>query len=74
MTGWNMPPGCNVRDIPGNRPEDEAAEALADRIYDALLLPDTRETDEIVDRLMKLCGDVYAEGHAQGQSDAARGV
>ena len=18
MTGWNMPPGCNVRDIPGN--------------------------------------------------------
>lgn len=23
MTGWNMPPGCNVSDIPGNRPGDE---------------------------------------------------
>jgi hypothetical protein len=21
VTGWNMPPGCNVRDIPGNSPE-----------------------------------------------------
>jgi hypothetical protein len=19
MTGWNLPPGCNIRDIPGNR-------------------------------------------------------
>lgn len=23
MTGWNLPPGCNVNDIPGNRPEDQ---------------------------------------------------
>jgi hypothetical protein len=23
MTGWNLPPGCNVSDIPGNRPIDE---------------------------------------------------
>jgi hypothetical protein len=23
MTGWNLPPGVNVSDIPGNRPEDE---------------------------------------------------
>ena len=22
MTGWNMPPGVNESDIPGNRPED----------------------------------------------------
>lgn len=22
MTGWNLPPGCNVSDIPGNRKID----------------------------------------------------
>lgn len=22
MTGYNLPPGCNESDIPGNRPED----------------------------------------------------
>jgi hypothetical protein len=26
MTGWNLPPGVNVSDIPGNRPEDEMEE------------------------------------------------
>jgi hypothetical protein len=29
MTGWNMPPGVNESDIPGNRPED----AIADKLY-----------------------------------------
>ena len=22
MTGWNLPPGCNVNDLPGNQEED----------------------------------------------------
>jgi hypothetical protein len=26
MSGWNLPPGCNDYDLPGNRPEDEAWE------------------------------------------------
>jgi len=30
MTGFNLPPGCNVSDIPGNRPEDELADAIAE--------------------------------------------
>jgi len=33
VTGFNMPPGCSVSDIPGNRPEDLAAEAAADAVY-----------------------------------------
>ena len=24
MTGWNLPPGCEVSDLPGCTPEDEA--------------------------------------------------
>ncbi len=23
MSGWNLPPDCNVSDIPGNRPDDD---------------------------------------------------
>lgn len=30
MGGYNLPPGCSVSDIPGNRPEDEAWEKLWD--------------------------------------------
>ena len=29
-SGWNLPPGCFERDLPGNRPEDEAFEAFMD--------------------------------------------
>ncbi len=28
MGGFNLPPGCNVSDIPGNRPEDGCEERL----------------------------------------------
>ena len=33
MSGSNLPPGCRISDIPGNRPEDERYEAeLTDAI------------------------------------------
>lgn len=33
MTGYNLPPGCNVSDIPGNRPgDDERVEVVPVRI------------------------------------------
>lgn len=28
MSGFNLPPGCSVSDIPGNRPEDGVEERL----------------------------------------------
>lgn len=33
MTGWNMPPGVNPSDIPGNRPEDAYWEKVLDDFY-----------------------------------------
>ena len=36
MSGWNLPPGCSVSDLPGNRPSDARAEAIYDAIYAAL--------------------------------------
>lgn len=38
MTGWNLPPGCNVSDIPGNRLEDVAEE----RVWEAMTHEDVR--------------------------------
>ena len=35
MTGWNMPPGVNPSDIPGNRPEDIEWEKILDDFYAA---------------------------------------
>jgi hypothetical protein len=34
MSGWNLPPGCSLSDIPGNRPEDIAFDHLMEKIYD----------------------------------------
>lgn len=32
--GWDLPPGCRLSDIPGNRPEDEAWEKIYDNFWD----------------------------------------
>ena len=34
--GWDLPPGCRVSDIPGNRPEDIAYETMCEEIDVAL--------------------------------------
>jgi hypothetical protein len=39
MTGWNLPPGCEVSDIPGNRPDD----ILSEKIYDHMSPADMEE-------------------------------
>lgn len=31
MTGWNLPPGCEDWNIPGNRPEDIEAEKVCEQ-------------------------------------------
>jgi len=35
MSGFNLPPGCNVSDIPGNRPEDGVEERLLELFAEA---------------------------------------
>ena len=36
MTGFNMPPGVNVKDIPGNRPEDVEQDVLMTEFYESI--------------------------------------
>src|SRR5262245_27375960 len=71
MTGFNMPPGCNVSDIPGNSPVDQAAEAQWEHVYN--MLNDKLEckiseseieilTSQVVDLLDKVRSEGYCEG------------
>lgn len=36
MRSSNLPPGCSINDIPGNRPEDAEYEALMTEFYESL--------------------------------------
>src|SRR5262245_37279018 len=71
MTGWNMPPGCNIRDIPGNSAEDQKAEAAYDAIYELLdpLHIDEGERERVADAFYKMLGAAYHEGYQAGQDD-----
>ena len=39
MSGFNLPPGCSLRDIPGNRPEDAEWDSLFEWLSDSGLDP-----------------------------------
>jgi hypothetical protein len=73
MTGWNLPPGCSTRDLPGNRPEDEAGEAFYDSFYE--MEEEARKAhpemgDDYVEALCawawKRFGEAYGEGYQEG--------
>lgn len=36
MTGFNLPPGCEVHHLPGNRPQDEAFEKLVENTIEEI--------------------------------------
>lgn len=72
----NLPPGCSVSDIPGNGPEDMAAEAQAEAVWDVLTkfmpgIEDTEENMNLVDALCDLLNQARREGYEAAQSDAA---
>lgn len=77
MTGWNMPPGCNVSDIPGNRPEDQEAEAFFDLFYDAEEKARKAHgtgdayVEAMAQWVWEKMGEAWQKGHAQGESDAS---
>lgn len=86
MTGFNLPPGCNVSDIPGNRPEDDANEMF----WNALSEKFTESNPELNEYLEHIFGGdfggeyddavialvdmaamlAYAQGYNDGQVEA----
>lgn len=79
MTGFNLPPGCNVSDIPGNRPEDTAEEAFWDALTERCKEagPHTaRNLERLLNaphdymRVIRLARDLgLMEGFAQGRDE-----
>lgn len=73
MTGFNLPPGVSVNDIPGNRPEDLAEEAWWEKLGE--LCPDVPEAiwdDEHVQKLVNVARDLaYAQGYGEATADRA---
>jgi hypothetical protein len=75
----NFPPGCSIRDIPGNRPEDEAQEAAYEQLCEELEVAgivhadkvDEEWHDHLVQFIMRKMGDAYGEGYQQAQADEA---
>lgn len=70
MTGFNLPPGCSVSDIPGNRPEDQAAEALYDSIYNLLDgIQDDATKDRIAEQFYNMVMKARENGYQVGMTD-----
>lgn len=67
--GWDLPPGCRMSDIPGNRPEDLLAEAQYDAVETALSTATSDE--ERVDRICKMLNEEWERGYQQAISDHA---
>lgn len=67
MTGWNLPPGCNVSDIPGNRPGDDAAEAVYDHLFNIL---ETKVPDEVINSLGEWVEGLVNQARQDGYQDA----
>ena len=77
MTGFNLPPGCSVRDLPGCSAADEAAEAMYDAIYDVLGRAEIdvdnmgERGEKLADDIAKLIESAWADGYARGMADEA---
>jgi hypothetical protein len=78
VTGWNLPPGCNVSDLPGNSAADAEYEAWAEDVYERLtaaLKTGNHYPVEVSDALFKavekLCTEAYCRGYDQARADEA---
>lgn len=60
----DLPPGCSVNDIPGNRPEDIQYEAETDAILDALFAESGLPEDERGEIVRKMLRDAEARAVA----------
>jgi len=63
--GRDLPPGCRVSGIPGNRPEDQERKAIYDGFFDKKRLTKTKDdryfSVTITDKEYKLMDELYAD-------------
>lgn len=76
--GWDLPPGVTTSMLPGNSPEEQAAEALAEKVFEMLEVAgmtgkgiEQSSIDSVVEKISAMLGVAYGDGFKQGQLDAA---
>jgi len=69
MTGFNLPPGCNVSDIPGNSPDEIAADDLMDEVFEKV--ESETDKDALALWVLEKLADTYAKAYQRGMSDEA---
>ena len=73
MSGFNLPPGCSVSDLPGNSKADQEAELLADSVYALFESVNVTMSDAALDKVIewvsKLQSDAFADGYSMGAAD-----
>lgn len=68
--GWDLPPGCSINDIPGNRPEDIALEDAEQKIVDELFDAKASICDyELIAVLIKPVVEIYQKEIAKVQKE-----
>ena len=60
--GWDLPPGCRVSDIPGNRPEDDTWESICDNFWNKERLANPKDGtivigEQLYEQMNKLYND-----------------
>jgi len=68
--GWDLPPGCSINDIPGNRPEDVKWEAIIDNFFDAKRIKERKFGIQITNEDTKIMDEVYKIGKYSGAVDS----
>jgi hypothetical protein len=75
MSGFNLPPGCNVSDIPGNEPHDHFAEKfeedLCEKFPEIGKLPDSEYSRDqrLYGTIVEIANWGFTEGCGQGYND-----
>ena len=71
--GWDLPPGVNVSDIPGNRPEDEAWDKMLDDFFSkrSSKSPLTDSVSEIVSEAIQYGIDLGKLDQMQVEQESA---
>lgn len=69
MFGWDLPPGCRLSDIPGNRPEDEAWENIYDNFFNEDRIKNRKYGIKLSEGTSKLMDELYSDPKYSGAID-----
>ncbi len=71
MTGFNLPPGCNVSDLPGNSKAEQEAEAFEEALSEVVGVMEEVRFEKLLNWSRQQINLAFASGYQQAQADEA---